>query len=68
VEKAQRRTEVRREPFLPTTQIHGLCSRSQSKEVLGWVLTLSIVERFAGFGGSAVDGNSMTIRLNNHIQ
>ena len=32
---ARRRTEVRREPFSPTTQIHGLCSQSQAKEVLG---------------------------------
>jgi len=40
VEKARRRTEVRREPFLPTTQSHGLCSRSQSKEVLGWILII----------------------------
>ena len=28
VEKARRRTEVRREPFSPTTSIHGLCSQS----------------------------------------
>ena len=38
MEKARRRAEARREPFSPTTQIHGLCSRSQSEEVLGWVL------------------------------
>ncbi len=25
---ARRRTEVRREPFSPTTSIHGLCSQS----------------------------------------
>ena len=37
-EKARRYTEARRDPFSPTTQIHGLCSRSQSEEVLGWVL------------------------------
>ena len=37
-EKARRYTEARRDPFSPTTQIHGLCSRSQSKEVLGRVL------------------------------
>jgi hypothetical protein len=34
-EKARRRTEVRREPFSPTTQIHERCSRLQQKEVFG---------------------------------
>ncbi len=43
VKKARRRTEVRREPFLPTTQIHGLCSRSQSKEVLGLILITYLI-------------------------
>jgi len=28
VKKARRRAEARREPFSPTTQIHGLCSQS----------------------------------------
>ena len=40
VKRARRRTGVRREPFLPTTQSHGLCSRSQPKGVLKWVLGL----------------------------
>ncbi len=38
MKKARRRAEARRDPFLPTTQIHGLCSRSQPKGVLKWVL------------------------------
>ena len=33
--KVRRRTEVHREPFLPTTQIHGLRSPSQPKGGLG---------------------------------
>ena len=43
VEKARRRAEARREPFSPITQIHGRCSRSQSKEVLGWVLVVLVL-------------------------
>ena len=35
VKKARRRTEVRRDPFSPTTPIHERCSQSQSEEVLG---------------------------------
>ena len=40
VERARRRAGARRERFSPRTQIHGLCSRSQSKVVLGWLLVL----------------------------
>ncbi len=43
VKKARRRAEARREPFLPITQIHGLCSRSQPKGVLKWVQILWVV-------------------------
>ncbi len=58
VKKARRHTEVRREPFLPTTLIHGLCSRLQQKEVLGWVLVgWTIVMTFTAFmGGCAPTG------------
>ena len=44
VKRARRRTEVRREPFLPTTQTHGLCSRPQPKGVLKWVLSKNVME------------------------
>ena len=43
VKKAQRRADARREPFLPTTQSHGLCSRSQQKEAMRWLLCLLVM-------------------------
>ena len=43
VKRARRRTEVRREPFSPTTQSHGLCSRSQPKGVLKCVQATALV-------------------------
>ena len=43
VERARRRTEVRREPFSPTTQSHGLRSRSQPKGVLKSVLVTLVL-------------------------
>ena len=49
VKRARRRTEVRREPFLPTTQSHGLCSRSQPKGVFKWV-PLQGIRRFVQIG------------------
>jgi len=52
-ERARRRAEARREPFLPTTPIHGFCSRLQRKAVLkpgviAWATT-AILLGFLGF-------------------